>query len=68
MTVSAVRPMIDKRWSPARPGFVEPAAGRVLFIRWTAMDPAANVAASRAAHRDGDTGPLRALLEAIVAR
>ncbi len=37
-------------------------------IRWTAMDPAANVAASRAAHLDGDTGPLRALLDSIVAR
>jgi cell filamentation protein len=37
-------------------------------IRWTAMDPAANVAASRAAHLDGDTGPLHALLDTIVAR
>jgi cell filamentation protein len=37
-------------------------------IRWTAMDPAANVAASRAAHLDGHTGPLHALLDTIVAR
>jgi hypothetical protein len=29
MTVSAVRPMIEKRWSPARPSFVEPAVGSV---------------------------------------
>lgn len=37
-------------------------------VRWTAMDPDANIAAARAAHLDGDTGPLRALLDAIVAR
>jgi cell filamentation protein len=34
--------------------------------RWTAMDPAANVTAARAAHLDGDTAPLRALLDTIV--
>lgn len=37
-------------------------------IRWAAMDPAENVAASRAAHRDDDTAPLRALLDPLVAK
>ena len=37
-------------------------------VRWTGMDPAANVAASRAAHVDGDTAPLRALLNSLVVR
>jgi cell filamentation protein len=37
-------------------------------VRWTGMDPAANVAASRAAHVDGDTAPLRALLDSLVVR
>lgn len=36
-------------------------------IRWTELDPAANVAASRAANLDGDTAPLRSLLDLIVA-
>lgn len=37
-------------------------------IRWAELDPAENVAASRAAHVGGDTAPLRAMLEHIVAR
>lgn len=36
-------------------------------VRWAAMDPAENVAASRAAHLDGDRAPLRAMLDALVA-
>lgn len=35
-------------------------------VRWAAMDRARNVAASRAAHR-GDTGPLRTMLDGLVA-
>lgn len=35
-------------------------------IRWSAMDPAENVAASRAAHRDSDNAPLRAMLDKLV--
>lgn len=34
-------------------------------LRWAAMDPATNVAASRAAHA-GDIGPLRAMLDQLV--
>ncbi|MBW0115566.1 Fic/DOC family protein [Pseudonocardia abyssalis] len=36
-------------------------------VRWAAIDPAENVAASRAAHLDGDRAPLRAMLDALVA-
>lgn len=36
-------------------------------LRWSALDPETNVAASRAAH-DGDTGPLRAMLAGLVDR
>ena len=36
-------------------------------IRWTGLDPVANVAASRAAHLHGDTTPLRILLDSLVA-
>jgi cell filamentation protein len=35
------------------------------IIRWSAMDPAINVEASQAAHRDDNT-PLRAMLEQLV--
>ena len=35
-------------------------------LRWAGMDAAENVAASRAAH-DGDIGPLRALLDKLIA-
>src|SRR5262249_12963421 len=34
-------------------------------LRWSRMDPATNATASRTA-RDGDTGPLRAMLESLV--
>ncbi|MBW0092439.1 Fic family protein [Pseudonocardia sp. KRD-184] len=37
-------------------------------VRWVAMDPAENAAACRAAHVDGDTAPLRAMLDALVDR
>jgi len=36
-------------------------------VRWTELDPGANVAAFRAAHLHGDMAPLRALLDSIVA-
>lgn len=37
-------------------------------VRWVAMDPAENVAACRAAHVEGDTAPLRAMLDGLVDR
>jgi cell filamentation protein len=37
-------------------------------VRWAAMDPAENVAASRAAHLDGDRSRLRALLDTLVTK
>ncbi len=37
-------------------------------VRWAGMDPAENVAASRAAHLDGDRTRLRLLLDGVVAR
>lgn len=63
--VNALHPFRDGNGRTQRAFLAQLARDAGYRIRWSAMDPAVNLAASRAAHQ-GDQAPLRRMLDELV--
>ncbi|MGQ0774195.1 MAG: Fic/DOC family protein [Pseudonocardiales bacterium] len=63
--INALHPFREGNGRTQRAFLAQVARAAGHSIRWAAMDPAVNVAASQAAHR-GDNSPLRAILDQLV--